>query len=32
MKAKRKRHDNEFKARVGLEPLKGIKGLQEIAK
>lgn len=32
MKAKRKRHDNAFKARVGLEALKGMKSLQEIAK
>lgn len=31
MKAKRKRHDNAFKARVGLEALKGIKSIQEIA-
>ncbi len=30
MKAKRKRHDNAFKARVALEALKGIKSLQEI--
>ena len=32
MKAKRKRHDNTFKARVALEALKGIKSIQEIAK
>jgi transposase len=32
MKAKRKRHDPEFKARVALEALKGIKTLQQIAK
>ena len=31
MKAKRKRHDNAFKARVALEALKGIKSIQEIA-
>jgi transposase len=32
MKAKRKRHEAEFKARVALEALKGIKTVQEIAK
>jgi len=32
MKAKRKRHDPEFKARVGLEALKGVKTVQQIAK
>jgi transposase len=32
MKAKRKRHDPEFKARVALEALKGIKTVQQIAK
>lgn len=32
MKAKRKRHDNAFKARVALEALKGIKTIQAIAK
>ena len=32
MKAKRKRHDNAFKARVALEALKGIKSIQAIAK
>jgi transposase len=32
MKAKRKRHEAEFKARVALEALKGIKPIQEIAK
>ena len=32
MKAKRRRHDPEFKARVALEALKGIKTIQEIAK
>ena len=32
MKAKRKRHDPEFKARVALEALKGIKPVQQIAK
>jgi transposase-like protein len=31
MKAKRKRHDVVFKAKVGLEALKGIKTLAEIA-
>lgn len=32
MKAKRKRHDPQFKARVALEALKGIKTVQQIAK
>src|SRR3569832_780226 len=32
MKAKRRRHDPEFKARVALEALKGIKTVQEIGK
>lgn len=32
MKAKRRRHDNTFKARVALEALKGIKTIQQIAK
>lgn len=32
MNAKRRRHDPEFKARVGLEALKGIKTIQQIAK
>lgn len=32
MKAKRKRHDPQFKARVALEALKGIKTIQQIAK
>lgn len=32
MKAKRRRHDPTFKARVALEALKGIKTIQEIAK
>jgi transposase len=32
MKAKRKRHDPEFKARVALEALKGIQTLPEIAR
>ena len=32
MKGKRRRHDPEFKARVALEALKGIKTIQEIAK
>ncbi|KAB2643169.1 MAG: transposase [Verrucomicrobia bacterium] len=31
MKAKRKRHDNNFKARVALEALKKIRSIQEIA-
>ena len=32
MNAKRKRHDPEFKARVALEALKGVKTIQQIAK
>jgi transposase/putative transposase len=32
MKAKRKRHEPEYKARVALEALKGVKTIQEIAK
>jgi len=32
MKAKRKRHDPEFKARVAIEALKGVKTIQQIAK
>jgi transposase len=32
MKAKRKRHDPQFKARVALEALKGVKTVQQIAK
>ncbi len=32
MKAKRRRHDPEFKARVALEAIRGIKTIQEIAK
>ncbi|MBL9179940.1 MAG: transposase, partial [Verrucomicrobiaceae bacterium] len=32
MKNKRKRHDPQFKARVALEALKGIKTVQQIAK
>ena len=32
MKAKRKRHEPEFKARVALEAIKGIKTVQQIAK
>ena len=32
MKAKRRRHEPEFKARVALEALKGIKPIQQIAK
>ena len=32
MKAKRKRHEPEFKARVALEAIKGIKTIQEVAK
>ena len=32
MKAKRKRHDGAFKAKVGLEALKGIKTVSQIAR
>ena len=32
MKAKRKRYDPEFKARVALEATKGLKTIQQIAK
>lgn len=32
MKAKRRRHDPEFKARVALEAIKGVKPIQQIAK
>ena len=32
MKSKRKRHEPEFKARVALEALKGVKTIQQIAK
>jgi transposase len=32
MKAKRRRHDPEFKARVAIEALKGVRTIQEIAK
>jgi transposase len=32
MKSKRRRHDPEFKARVALEALKGIKTIQQISK
>jgi transposase-like protein len=32
VKAKRKRHDSQFKARVAFEALKGIKTVQQIAK
>lgn len=32
MKAKRRKHDPEFKARVALEALKGVKTIQQIAK
>ena len=32
MKAKRRGHDPEFKARVALEALKGVKSIQQIAK
>ncbi len=32
MKAKRRRHSSEFKARVALEAVKGAKTIQEIAK
>jgi transposase len=31
MKAKRRRHDPEFKARVALEALKGVKTIRQIA-
>ena len=31
MKQKRRRHDPEFKARVALEALKGVRTIQEIA-
>jgi transposase len=32
MKAKRRRHEPEFKARVAIEALKGVKTIQAIAK
>jgi transposase len=32
MKAKRRRHEPEFKARVALEALKGVQTIEEIAK
>ena len=32
MKAKRRRHEPEFKARVALEALKGVQTVQQIAK
>jgi transposase/putative transposase len=32
MKGKRRRHDPEFKARVAIEAIKGVKTIQEIAK
>jgi transposase/putative transposase len=32
MKAKRKRHEPEFKARVAIEAIKGITTIQQIAK
>jgi len=32
MKAKRKRHEPGFKARVALEALKGVRTIQQIAK
>ena len=32
MKAKRRRHEPEFKARVALEAIRGVKTIQEIAK
>jgi transposase-like protein len=32
MKGKRRRHDPEFKARVALEAIKGVRTIQEIAK
>jgi transposase len=32
MKAKRRRHDSQFKAKVAMEALKGVKTIQQIAK
>ena len=32
MKAKRKRHDARFKAKIGLEAIRGLKTTQQIAK
>jgi transposase-like protein len=32
MKAKRRRHDSQFKAKVAMEALKGVKTVQQIAK
>jgi transposase len=32
MKAKRRRHNPEFKARVALEAIKGVKTVQELSK
>jgi len=32
MKSKRRRHDPEFKARVALEAVRGVKTIQEISK
>ncbi len=32
MKAKRRRHDPQFKAKVALEALKGVKTIQQISK
>jgi transposase/putative transposase len=32
MKAKRRRHDPEFKARVAVEAIKGVNTIQQIAK
>ena len=32
MKAKRRRHESEFKARVALKALKGVQTIQQIAK
>jgi transposase/putative transposase len=32
MKAKRRRHSPEFKAKVGMEALKGVKTIQQLAK
>jgi len=32
MKAKRRRHDPQFKAKVAIEAIKGIKTIQQIAK
>ena len=32
MNSKRRRHDPEFKARVALDPLEGVKTIQQIAR